>query len=286
MKLSYPTKRVAVITQGFNQNANPLYASQGLTGHSGIDIGGAFGASIFAAIDCYLYSTINIGASPDSYRAVYTIIDEEEFSYEVTYGHIIDCPHELKQFVKKGDLIARMGNFGDVFTGGRKVTKEERENGSTAGTHLHLQSRKCKRVKKRSSRKQYLRDADGLIILNGVYYEIQDYDNGVNGCVDIEWTGEYADEKPVSNKPKFTFTRSLKVGSRGSDVKALQDILVYEGFLLLPHATTEYFGGLTRSALVKWQEKYAQETLIPWGLTKGTGFAGSTTIAQLNKLFG
>lgn len=92
--------------------------------------------------------------------------------------------------------------------------------------------------------------------------------------------------KQQDNKPKFTFTRSLKVGSRGKDVQKLQECLIYEGCLSLPYAPTEYFGGMTRAGVVRFQEKYTQETLAPWGLTKGTGFAGSTTIAQLNKLFG
>ena len=86
-------------------------------------------------------------------------------------------------------------------------------------------------------------------------------------------------------RPKFTFTRVLKVGSTGHDVKALQKILVYEDCMTIKEPT-EYFGGMTRAGVVKLQEKYTGEILKPLGLSKGTGLVGKATITWLNKKYG
>lgn len=88
----------------------------------------------------------------------------------------------------------------------------------------------------------------------------------------------------VPNKPKYKFTKTLKFGMIDKDVKALQDILVYEGILKLK-TTTNNFLGLTLSAVKAFQEKHANEILKPVGLTKGTGLVGNSTIAYLNKYY-
>lgn len=80
----------------------------------------------------------------------------------------------------------------------------------------------------------------------------------------------------VSTKPFYDVTATLRVGSRGRDVQKLQEVLMYEGFLKIPKST-QYFGGLTRSALIQYQNKYAKEILHPVGLKYGTGIASVST---------
>jgi hypothetical protein len=89
---------------------------------------------------------------------------------------------------------------------------------------------------------------------------------------------------------KFSCTsldRNLKYGMAGNDVKCLQEVLKKEGPEIYPEGlVTGYFGPLTLQAVKRFQQKYWQEILAPWGLTKDqpTGFVGQTTRAKINQI--
>jgi len=61
---------------------------------------------------------------------------------------------------------------------------------------------------------------------------------------------------PNTGFPEISvFTRSLSLGSRGTDVSALQTALEQKGFLTIPNGVAKgYFGALTRMAVIKYQE--------------------------------
>jgi len=89
------------------------------------------------------------------------------------------------------------------------------------------------------------------------------------------------------------FNRTLYVGMRGEDVRALQKVLnadtatrIAEAGPGSPSNETDYFGPATKRALIKFQEKYRAEVLAPVGLTLGTGVFGEKTRAKAGALQG
>lgn len=96
--------------------------------------------------------------------------------------------------------------------------------------------------------------------------------------------------QPVIVKPHVLLTEDLTVGSSGPDVIALQEALQYMGYFpnvvngaaFIPTGT---YGGITKNAVLKFQNEYAAQILTPNGLTVGTGYCGSSTRAFINKLF-
>lgn len=89
---------------------------------------------------------------------------------------------------------------------------------------------------------------------------------------------------PDGVKPIHTFVTPMGVGSRGDEVLALQNVLIYEG-LLPADLNTGLFAGRTFAAVKALQEKYASEILAPVGLKVGTGYVGSSTLRWLTNKY-
>ncbi len=95
-------------------------------------------------------------------------------------------------------------------------------------------------------------------------------------------------QKEISQTPSFTLTKYIKSGSRGEEVRKLQECLIKlteSDPSIYPNGeATGYFGAKTKSAVIRFQEKYAEEVLTPWGYKKGTGIVGPSTRKKLNEL--
>ncbi len=81
----------------------------------------------------------------------------------------------------------------------------------------------------------------------------------------------------------YDFSQTLKMGSKGNEVRALQSALIREGWTIL---ASEYgmFGASTQTAVLAFQGKYAS-MILPDG-SAPTGLVGRNTRAQLNAIYG
>ena len=81
------------------------------------------------------------------------------------------------------------------------------------------------------------------------------------------------------------FSKYLKRGDRGEEVKKVQKFLKERGYFSYPQITG-YFGSITEEAVKAFQEAYADEILRPWNLKQPTGWWYKTTIKKANELAG
>ncbi|MEK7612417.1 MAG: peptidoglycan-binding protein [Patescibacteria group bacterium] len=119
------------------------------------------------------------------------------------------------------------------------------------------------------------------------YFRIRAY----NSAGDSEYSN-VIDATTKSAGGSFTFTRSLRTGDTGNDVKVLQQCLNAQGFIIASSGTgssgkeTTFFGSLTAAALKELQNTHATEILIPVGIPAGggTGIFGASTRMYMNTL--
>ena len=98
---------------------------------------------------------------------------------------------------------------------------------------------------------------------------------------------EIDQEETPSSDWCHNFNTNLRYQNRGTEVEALQTALEKQGFSISENEKAEnHFGSSTNSAMISFQERYANEILTSWGLRHGTGFVGGTTRAKLNQLYG
>lgn len=85
------------------------------------------------------------------------------------------------------------------------------------------------------------------------------------------------------------FSRNLRIGMVGADVKLLQTFLNSDQDTKVsligpgsPGNETFYFGPATLAAVKRFQEKYRQEVLIPAGIFQASGYVGTLTRLKIS----
>lgn len=81
-----------------------------------------------------------------------------------------------------------------------------------------------------------------------------------------------------------SISSDLKKESKGSEVEFLQECLAKDKEVYPDGEITGYFGVKTKTAVIKFQEKYKSEVLEPYGLKNGTGTVGPSTRKKINEL--
>jgi peptidoglycan hydrolase-like protein with peptidoglycan-binding domain len=246
--------------QGFALNYNPSYHDGGLLGHTGVDVSCGWGTPVAALADGYVYSTYPIEhPASDGYTAVFTIVETPLEVFEMSYGHVSEIDCQIGQQVKVGDIIAKEGNHGTVYSGNTLITLAMQAAGDHRGAHRHYQKRPV--IKTQTLHGTALSTAEGTYRDElGNYYQVYDFENGFNGCVD--WT------QPL-------FPRDLFVGRSGYDVYLLQKAIVLEGCGSFD--PTGYFGVLTLAGAIALQKKH--------GISPTLGYVGPLTRAYLNAAY-
>jgi murein L,D-transpeptidase YcbB/YkuD len=88
----------------------------------------------------------------------------------------------------------------------------------------------------------------------------------------------------------FQFTKDLRYGMTSSNVKKLQQFLNSHGFVVSKKGIgsfgkeTNYFGLATQLALMKFQNFYKKDILVPQGLKKPNGIMGHATRKVINSM--
>jgi len=91
-------------------------------------------------------------------------------------------------------------------------------------------------------------------------------------------------EKIIKKEREFEFKNDLKLGSRGEEVRKLQECLAKDPEIYPGGEITGFFGNSTKKAVIKFQEKYKKEVLEPGGFKEGTGMVGEATRRKLNEI--
>jgi hypothetical protein len=114
-------------------------------------------------------------------------------------------------------------------------------------------------------------------------YIIRPRSTSVSPGSTVEKKYQYLNSLSKNNTNNFTFSRNLKIGIKGDDVKKLQIFLNNNGFILVsngpgsPGNETDRFGSLTKNALKRFQEAFRANILTPAGISSATGYFGPVT---------
>ena len=214
------------INQPFG-NASPLYTSFGLKGHNGIDFYALDSTEIYATHD----GRVTFTGYDGSGGLGVVIRTTEQFDYGDGQAYFKSLYWHLKR-----DSIKVTG--GQTVKAGDLIALAD-NTGRSTGAHLHFGLKPIQKGEE-----------------NWVWFNLSP-DNGYNGAVD---------PLPYFDISKYVFTKFMKFGSKGDEVKELQKAL-YIG------PVDGIFGKVTKGAVIRYQ---LANNLV------GDGIVGKLTRNMLN----
>ena len=149
----YQNAKIAHISQYFGVNPTDYQPN----GHTGLDMVAPYGTWLSAPVDVRIVKLINgtnIVESLDPLRRGYGILMQsiEDPTIYYLYWHCLPVfPVKVGDIVKRGVIVAKMGNSGFVMVGGVVVDIKKRNIPPYKGTHVHYE--KFKMV---DGKKEYL----------------------------------------------------------------------------------------------------------------------------------
>ncbi len=199
------------ITQGLADNATATYKNSGLIGHTAIDSSCGHGSPINSYWNKeYVYKVLtkeNPANDGSGFTGIFTIVEQDSKCFEFLYGHCDPNPNLLGKTITKNTFIGREGNNGEVYSGGVRITLDMQKSGDTRGSHRHDQARELRKDKIKQSDTAYLSAlGGGDLYLDGFFYAIPYYHNGLNGCFD--WTK--LSDAPVKENSFVAFLTSVQ----------------------------------------------------------------------------
>lgn len=127
----------------------------------------------------------------------------------------------------------------------------------------------------------------GVILGKNYYYLVKSVDLAGNESTNTEAlpvksVKGAALQKEADAGARARIVRDLKIGTKGEDVKALQDFLKSQK--MFSAKSTGYYGTLTKSSIIKFQNRYAEETWKADKLKRPNGVVTGSTRNKLNQV--
>src|SRR3990167_3990064 len=109
--------------------------------HQAVDYFDKYGTPLVAPEDCEVLGITGEEFTPNDYgplRKGYGIKLRGDYDWLLWHCQPV-FPVRVGEKVKAGQIVAYMGNSGNVLAGGKYVPVEERANEPHSGTHLHME---------------------------------------------------------------------------------------------------------------------------------------------------
>jgi hypothetical protein len=171
------------LTQGFYGNASSYYRLNGMKGHGAQDYSQFYKAPIESTVTGLVYA-IRPAIDSETYTSVGVLAkDEDGRYYEYIHGHLLPSKN-IKEgdYISQGTIIGFQSNYGECVSGGKKVLPQEKRSGK--GSHDHYQKREVEASE--TLGEHHLRNSAGPLKIDGLYFNIKNYNNGFKGCLDPE----------------------------------------------------------------------------------------------------